>query len=172
MLSELRDLVLIPRLSNEGSTLLHEETVLLRQNLQTWRENPAYAELFHTIFLQDNLIYTCNKAVALLCTYAAMMILINCTLLLLPDSETRLYRLQNVKLAKQICQSYEYSREHSPVGSLAMDFAFRVAYLVPDARQREWIVEKMDEMASPLGGSRDTDVKIAELERCFHYLRY
>lgn len=52
-----------------------------------------------------------------------------------------------------------------------MDFAFRVAYLVPDAQQKEWILEKMNEMASPLGESRDTDIKAVELESCFDYLR-
>lgn len=53
-----------------------------------------------------------------------------------------------------------------------MDFAFRVAYLVPEARQKKWIVEKMNEMASPVGGLRYTNVEEAELEGCFDYLRY
>ncbi len=97
------------------------------------------------------------------------MILLNSALILVSDSETLLYRLENLMLAKQICQSYEYSRNHSPVGSLAMDFAFRVAYLVPDSQQKDWIVEKINEMASPLGGS---DVKAAELEGYFDYLKY
>ena len=54
-----------------------------------------------------------------------------------------------------------------------MDFAFRVAYLIPDVQQKGWIVEKTNEMASRLGRSPDTtDGKAAELESCFDYLRY
>jgi hypothetical protein len=178
LLSALRDLGPISILVTGAGTFLHKQIVLLCQDLQRWRDTPAYAELFHTSthpsteFLQTNLIYKSNKAVSLLCTYAAMMILINSALLQLSDSETFLYRLENLMLSKQICQSYEYSRNNSLVGSLAMGFAFRVAYLVPDVQQREWIVEKMNEMASPLGGSRGIEVRAAELESCFDYLKY
>jgi len=35
-----------------------------------------------------------------------------------------------------------------------------------------WIVERVNEMASPLGGSHGTDVQAAELESCFDYLKY
>lgn len=121
---------------------------------------------------QANIVYTSKKAVYLLCTYAAMMVLINCALLVLSDPQASLYQLDNLMLAKQVCQSYEYSKNCSPTGSLAMDFAFRAAYLIPDAQQKEWIVEKMNEMASPLGGSRAIDVEAADLESCFDYLRY
>lgn len=101
-----------------------------------------------------------------------MMILINSALLLLSSSETFLYRHENLALAKQICQSYDYSRKNLPVGSLAMDFSLRVAYLVPDRRQKEWILEKINEMASPTQGALGTDDKAAELEGCFDYLSY
>ncbi|KAH8812535.1 hypothetical protein F5884DRAFT_312495 [Xylogone sp. PMI_703] len=161
-----------------AQSFLYEQIVTLRHDLQTWRCAPAYVELFHTTtcpsgeFFETSLIYTCKNAVYLLCTYAAMMLLLNSALLVLSDSKTPTYRLENLMLAKQICQSYEYSKSCAPVGSLAMDFAFRVAYLVPDAQQKEWILEKMNDMASPLGSPRHTDVEEAELETCFDYLRY
>ena len=123
-------------------------------------------------FFQFNLIYTTKKVVSLLCAWAAMMILVNSAIILLSDSETLLNQLENLDLAKQICQSNEYSRKYSPIGSRAMDFAFRVAYLIPDEQQRKWIVEKMNEMASPLRRERDTGVCADELERCFSYLLY
>jgi hypothetical protein len=165
-------------LGTEESTSLHKQLVVLRDDLQAWRDYPAYAKLFHTRvqpstgFLRVNLIYTSNKAVSLLCAYSATKILINSALLLLSDSETFLYTLENSMLAKQICQSYEYNKKQYPVGSLAMDFALRVAYLVPDVQQKEWILEKINDMANQLGGSPGADVKSAELESCFDYLRY
>ena len=53
-----------------------------------------------------------------------------------------------------------------------MDFALRVVYLVPDAQQKKWIVGKMNEIARPMGGPRDGNVKTGELGSCFDYLRY
>jgi hypothetical protein len=174
---------------------LCEQIIDLREDLQTWRCTPAYAKLFHTTswpsvesFCGTNLIYTSRNAVNLLCTHAAMVVLLNSALLVLlsnsetdiyqlenltlSNSETDIYQLENLTLSKQICQSYEYSRRCSLVGSLAMDFAFRVAYIVPNTQQKKWIVEKMNEMANPLGGPRHTEIEEAELDCCFDYLRY
>ena len=167
-----------PRQTIEGNAFLHEQVLILRHDLRVWRENPEYVNLFHTSTLQTcgfpgaNLCYKSNKAVSLLLTCAAMMILINAALLLLSDSEMSIFRQENLMLAKQICQSYECSRKFSPVGSLAMDFAFHVAYLVPNEQLKGWIVEKLSEMASPLGAASHTGVIAAELENCFDYLRY
>jgi len=89
------------------------------------------------------------------------------------ESDTVLHLLEgnNLRLARQICQSYNCSRNFCPVGNPATDFAFRVAYLVPDEGMREWILKKMNEMARPLGGGCEHVVKAAELE-CFDYLKY
>ncbi|EED22448.1 conserved hypothetical protein [Talaromyces stipitatus ATCC 10500] len=177
ILCALRELESISTGHSRERTSLSDQIVALRNDLQKWRDAPGHAELFCTTtcpsteFFEFNLNYTSRNAAELLCTYAAMMILLNSALLVLSHSKIPLYKLQNLMLAKQICQSYEYSRVCSPVGSLAMDFAFRVAYVVPDASQKKWIVEKMNEMASPLGGPRHTDVEETELESCFDYLK-
>lgn len=158
--------------------VLCEQIMDLRHDLLAWRSSPAHAKLFYTTtrpsveFFESHLMYTSRAAVDLCCTSAAMMILLNAALLVLSSPETPIYMFENLMLSRQICQSYEYSKTCSPVGSLAIDFAFRVAYLVPDAQQKEWIVEKMNEMTSPLGGRRHTEVAEEELERCFDYLRY
>jgi hypothetical protein len=170
--------------ANENS-LLQEQSALLRalhHDLQLWRDTPSYASSFHTTTLPSpeepytSLIYTSNKAVQLICAYSAIMILINSALMLLSRRDSNpafnLLKERNLQLARQICQSYKCSRNYAPVGSPAVDFALRVAYLVPDERMREFIVLKMNEMAKPLDGEREYVVKAAELEGCFDYLRY
>lgn len=178
ILSEFRELKFSTALLTEEHACLHEQIVSLRRDLLTWRDNPAYADLFRITtqsseeFPYTNLIYESNKAVSLLLTYSAMIILINSVLIFLSGPEVALDRSQNVMLGMQICQSYESSRKYSPIMSLAMDFAFRVAYLVPDVQLKRWILEKMNETASSMGGARNAGVTAAELEGCFDDLRY
>jgi hypothetical protein len=154
----------------------------LRHDLQLWRDAPSYASSFHITTLPSpeepytSLIYTSNKAVQLICAYSAIMILINSALILLSqrDSNTNFNFLKerNLQLARQICQSYKCSRNYAPVGSPAVDFALRVAYLVPDERTRQFVVQKMNEMAKPLDGAREYVVQVTDLEDCFDYLKY
>jgi hypothetical protein len=152
--------------------------MLIRHELQEWRNTPDYAPRFTTTTrLSDDschqeIIYESERAASILCIYAAAMILANSTLLLVSNVEKSLFHLENFILSRQICQSYQYSKDHSPVSNLPMDFALRVAYLVPDTQQKGWIVEKVNEMASAPGRPRETYIEATSLEECFNYLFY
>ena len=160
------------------SAALAERTMLIRHDLWEWRNAPDYAALFTTTarlsndFCHQDLIYESERAASILCTYAAAMILANSTLLLVSNVEKIPCHLENLIFSRQICQSYEYSKDHSPVSNLAMDFALRVAYLVPDMQQKGWIAEKLNEMASSLGQPQEKYIEATSLEECFNYLYY
>ncbi|KUJ21260.1 uncharacterized protein LY89DRAFT_715501 [Mollisia scopiformis] len=177
-LSALRDLKEKSSDAEEDRIRLREKIVRLRNDLLIWRFDPAYTELFHTIshhaegFLEKSIIYTSSKSLSLLITYSAMMILINAALLVLSGVEAFDHRAENLVLARQICQSYENSRKFLPVGSVAIDFSFRAAYLVSDSEQRGWIAEKLCKMQSSLCRWQDDQTIVVELDSCFDYLAY
>ncbi|MCJ1313680.1 hypothetical protein MMC25_007359 [Agyrium rufum] len=166
--------------NTSDSIFLHTQIDDLRYDLQAWRDTPAYTETFRTTtqpsaeFFEEDLIYTSNNAVSILCTYAATMILLNSALIWLSDSDSLklMYHAESQDFATRICQSFECSREYSSIGSLAMGFAFRVAYLVPDMECRKWTMEKMDSEASLLGDSHNARFTVSEMESYFDYLSY
>ena len=109
----------------------------------------------------------------MLCTYASMLILLNCVILQLEGS-CSIASPENLTLAEQLCQSYEFSTNYSPFGNCYMSFALRAAYLViQDPEKKAWIVQTMISMKKPPVGHRNTSdvAEVAkELGTYFEYL--
>lgn len=118
-----------------------KKAIHLRKDMQTWRKMPAYQDMFEIVTVpcsEDSLSmtisYMSNKAAALLCTYAAMSILLNGVLSDLDISDPSAFQAESRILAEQICRSHSYSLEYAPLGNCYMNFALRVAleFLVSD----------------------------------------
>ena len=161
---------------------LRQKVETLREGLQKWPEKPEHIALGRTSLLPVSmpvfplqLSYVSNKAAALFCMYRAILILVNCVIMQLSTascSDTRTIQLENRILATQICQSYLYSIEFSPLGIFYMGFSLRVAFVVFDEQEKkDWILQRMNESSSTSEGNMDNRVTEAELEAGFDYLK-
>ncbi|EPE34280.1 Zn2/Cys6 DNA-binding protein [Glarea lozoyensis ATCC 20868] len=101
----------------------------LREEMTIWRRTPAYQESFETTTdpLSTAIIYTSNRAAALLCTYAAMSILINGVVCKFSGSAGDSYKAESRAFAEQIFNSQYYSLGYAPLGNSYMNFAIKVA---------------------------------------------
>jgi hypothetical protein len=119
--------------SSEQSSTMIDSTLNsatnFREEIITWRKTPAYQEMFETTtdLLSTAITYTSNRAAALLCTYAAMSILVNGVLSGLPGSASDIYQAQSRVLAEQVFKSQSYSLGYAPLGNSYMNFAIKVA---------------------------------------------
>jgi hypothetical protein len=117
--------------------------------------------------------YVSNKAAALFCIYRGMLILVNYVIMQLSGSDIITLQLENRILATQICQSYLYSTEFSPLGNFYMGFSLRVVFMVFDEQEKkDWIIQRMNESSSTSQRNMDNIVTESELEAGFDYLRH
>jgi hypothetical protein len=159
---------------------LREKVEALREELQKWPENPEHFALFQTSLLLTSMPmfplqfpYASNKAAALFCIYRGMLILVNYVIMQLSGSDIITLQLENQILATQICQSYLYSTEFSPLGNFYMGFSLRVVYMVFDEQEKkDWIIQRMNEPSSTSQGNMDNIVREPELEAGFDYLKH
>lgn len=167
-----------PVAASELSTLLLKATNL-RHEMLSFREAPSNEELFRaseiesaTPLFDSELIYTSNQAAGLSCFHAEMMILINSVIMKLSNFGTVKFQLQNFEFAKLICHSYRYTANYGPIGHQHMSFALRVAYLVVhDQETRNWIVQTINDILSPLRSEDSREVTSGDIEICFDYLQ-
>jgi hypothetical protein len=158
---------------------LREKVEGLRQELQKWSENPEQIMLFQSSLLPTSMAvfplqfsYVSNKAAALFCIYRGILILVNCIIIQLSGSDLITLRRENRILATQICQSYLFSTEFSPLGNFYMGFSLRVVYMVFDEQEKkDWILQRMNESSSTSEGRMENRVTEAELEAGFDYLK-
>jgi len=144
---------------------LLERATELRERLIIWREDPCYASLFQTIsevtqasLFPIHIRYTSAHAARLLCTFSASMILLHRIISQLSSSDAPGLEIENKMFAAQICGSYDYYKECSPLGYKTMSFSLKAAYLVVTAREkREWIVSKVEEIER-YGVDRGTEI--------------
>lgn len=159
---------------------LREKVEALREELQKWSENPEHIALFQTSLLFTSMpmfplqfSYVSNKAAALFCIYRGMLILVNYVIMQLSGSDIITLQLENRILATQICQSYLYSTEFSPLGNFYMGFSLRVVYMVFDEQEKkDWIIQRMNESSSTSQRNMDNIVTESELAAGFYYLRH
>jgi hypothetical protein len=153
--------------------------VALRQELQRWSETPEQIALWQTSLHSTSMpvfplqfSYVSNKAAALFCLYRATLILVNNVIIHLSNADTGALRLENQIVATEICQSYLYSTEFSPLGNFYMGFSLRVVYMVFDEQEKkDWILQRMNDPSSTSEGNMDNMVTEAELETGFDYLK-
>jgi len=153
---------------------------MLHRKLLAWRHDPISKNLFETISLPSRatpsnikIVYTSLMAAGLLCTYAAMKILLNCVIIQLCGPDAMKFQIENEGMADQICQSYEYSVAYAPLGNKYMDFALRVAYhVLVDESKREWTLQAINEVIDPLRTNDDVKVTGKDIEESFDYLKY
>jgi hypothetical protein len=179
LLNSFRKMKLESKLSIFANDLLIQG-VALREELQGWSENPEHTALWQTSLLRKQMpifplqfSYVSNKAAALFCLYRAALILVNNVIIHLSSADTRALRLENRILATEICQSYLYSTEFSPLGNFYMGFSLRVVYMVFDEQEkRDWILQSLNEWSSTSQDNMDNRVTAAELEGGFDYLKH
>ncbi|RDW75791.1 hypothetical protein BP5796_06612 [Coleophoma crateriformis] len=87
--------------------------------------------------------YHSNKAAGMNCTYAAMVILLNYSLIHLLDNDSAKLRDENDKFSMLICQSYDYCANFAPFGNLYFKFDLTVAYLVMKQEEKRSCIRDM-----------------------------
>ncbi|RDW82468.1 hypothetical protein BP6252_03580 [Coleophoma cylindrospora] len=91
--------------------------------------------------------YRSNKVAGMNCTYAAMVILLNYSLIHLLDNDSAKLRDENDEFSMLICQSYDYCAKFAPFGNLYYKFILKVAYLViKQEEKRSWIRDILHDM--------------------------
>lgn len=116
--------------------------------------------------------YRSNKAAGLHCTYLAIMILLNCTLLQLSGSDAAILQ-ESKEYAAKFCQSYAFSERFSPFGNLYMKFALQAAHIGnTQEHTKARIRDRLYEMAATLQVIQNSNNGMPSPETPFDYLKW
>jgi hypothetical protein len=142
-------------LSIDQKALALRKANVIRLQLQTWRQSPAY-EMFDT-FLNSTSgklslgasTIVAIKGLGLVCSYPSMMILVNLVIKGFSDDDCSTLDAENDCLSNEICQLYLSNMATAPPGNSYMAFELQLALSVAvEQKKKDWITEVMKNKAS------------------------